>query len=31
MCSANKVISCDRWIDEPLAGEPARSPERILR
>ena len=23
MRSANKVISCDRWIDEPLAGQPA--------
>ena len=31
MCSTNKVISCDRWIDGPLAGQATRSSERMLR
>jgi WD40 repeat protein/DNA-binding SARP family transcriptional activator len=31
LCNPNRVLSRDRLIDELLAGQPGRSPERMLR
>jgi DNA-binding SARP family transcriptional activator len=31
LCSANRVLSRDRLIDELLGDQPARSPDRMLR